>query len=283
MLQMKKEILFQEEFIFDTLKIITTSDHILESQCSHDFNNSDNGTCQVCKYNTGLNLPQLPDMIYPNNCLSVSFVNNENYCLNFNPFDALKMVDANNLPGIKVAPSSTWQKSKEALGLLKEPAKPFDWTFTSEYEGTSKGFKIEPTDERIDMEKLKSREPIHFYSQIVLYEDELADHGCSQMTVRVRVMPNFFFLLARFYLRVDEVIVRICDTRVFGERGSHYILREWTERESMYTNLESQVMALENVLDPNVVWQYLPVVKLHSTKLLLPTVVMTSPLLESCN
>ncbi|VDD92859.1 unnamed protein product [Enterobius vermicularis] len=222
----------------------------------------------VCYYNSKLSLPQLPDMVYPNNSLSVSYTDDENYCLFFNALDALQMVDSNKLPGIEVASSAAWQKARESCGLLKQPARPFDWTFTTEYEGTVRGFEVEPTEERIDLERLKSREPIHFYSQIVLYEDELADHGCSQMSVRVRVMPTFFFLLARFYLRVDGVLVRICDTRVFGERGSRFILREWTEREANYASLG--VQAIENILDPNTVWQHLPIVKSRATKLFLP-------------
>lgn len=67
------------------------------------------------------------------------------------------------------------------------------------------------------------------------------------MSVRVRVMPTFFFLLARFYLRVDGVLVRICDTRVFGERGSRFILREWTEREANYASLGVQVNVIYHI------------------------------------
>ena len=58
--------------------------------------------------------------------------------------------------------------------------KPFDWTFTSEYAGTlGPDVRIEETDLKIDMEKLKRRDPIFFYTQLTMYEDELADHGCS--------------------------------------------------------------------------------------------------------
>jgi type 2A phosphatase activator TIP41 len=40
---------------------------------------------------------------------------------------------------------------------------------------------VEPTEERIDLEKLKRKDPIHFYAQLSLYEDELHDHGIAEV------------------------------------------------------------------------------------------------------
>jgi type 2A phosphatase activator TIP41 len=42
----------------------------------------------------------------------------------------------------------------------------------------------------IDREMLQSREPILFYDDVTLYEDELHDHGVVQLNVKVRVMPR---------------------------------------------------------------------------------------------
>lgn len=61
------------------------------------------------------------------------------------------------------------------------------------------------------------------------------------MGLRVRVMPSMFFVLCRFYLRVDNVMVRTCDTRIFGEVGSDFILREWTMREAFISDLTPSV------------------------------------------
>lgn len=61
------------------------------------------------------------------------------------------------------------------------------------------------------------------------------------MDIRVRVMPTYLFLLARFYLRIDEVLVRILDTRLFAERGKDFILREWTKREAKFDSIPSSV------------------------------------------
>ena len=45
--------------------------------------------------------------------------------------------------------------------------------------------QVEPTDARIDLEKLKVREKIHFYADIVLFEDELGDNGHSGLSVKI--------------------------------------------------------------------------------------------------
>jgi type 2A phosphatase activator TIP41 len=45
--------------------------------------------------------------------------------------------------------------------------------------------------------------------------------------VRYRVMADCFFVLLRYFLRVDEVLVRLYDTRVFGSFDSNYLLREF--------------------------------------------------------
>lgn len=48
-----------------------------------------------------------------------------------------------------------------------------------------KFFQIVPTTDRIDLEKLKKREKILFYQDILLFEDELADNGTSMMNVKI--------------------------------------------------------------------------------------------------
>jgi len=53
------------------------------------------------------------------------------------------------------------------------------------------------------------------YGEVVLFEDELGDNGYSKVNVRYRVMSDCFFVLHRSYTRVDHVLVRILDTRIF--------------------------------------------------------------------
>jgi type 2A phosphatase activator TIP41 len=45
--------------------------------------------------------------------------------------------------------------------------------------------KFEETSMCIDIEKLKLPEPIYFYDENVLFEDELADNGTATLIVKV--------------------------------------------------------------------------------------------------
>ena len=75
----------------------------------------------------------------------------------------------------------------------------------------------------IDWELLRRRDPILFTDEVLLYEDELADSGIAMLSARVRVMPACWFVLLRFWMRVDGALLRLRDTRVFcrlkGEGG----------------------------------------------------------------
>lgn len=69
---------------------------------------------------------------------------------------------------------------------VEHEAKPFDWTFTTDYSGTLLGgLKAEPSDIHIDLEKLKRREQILFYSDVTLFEDELHDNGTAICSVKI--------------------------------------------------------------------------------------------------
>jgi len=46
-------------------------------------------------------------------------------------------------------------------------------------------FQVSETQERINIERLKTREKILFFEQMMLFEDELADNGCAQLTVKI--------------------------------------------------------------------------------------------------
>ena len=45
--------------------------------------------------------------------------------------------------------------------------------------------QVECTDERIDLDRLRERERIHFYEEMVLFEDELADNGTASLTLKM--------------------------------------------------------------------------------------------------
>ena len=45
--------------------------------------------------------------------------------------------------------------------------------------------KVTETDDRIDYTRLKQQERIHFYDEVILYEDELADNGTAVLSVKL--------------------------------------------------------------------------------------------------
>ncbi|XP_020910624.1 TIP41-like protein [Exaiptasia diaphana] len=179
--------------------------------------------------------------------------------IQFNGIDALRLVD-NKHDLMKVAVADAWQRERQDSEFIHEVIKPFDWTFTTDYKGTlvetnENSFKVSPSTQRIDMEKLKIKEKIYFYDDIVLYEDELADNGIAKLNVKMRVMQSSLFLLLRFFLRVDGVLVRINDTRLYHQAGSNFFLREYSSR-------EKPVSQITGVLtDPNSLSDQLDIVK----------------------
>jgi 20S proteasome alpha/beta subunit len=55
--------------------------------------------------------------------------------------------------------------------------------------------------------------PILYYDHILLYEDDLHDNGAVEYSVKVRVMPHVAYVLARLFVRVDHVLVRLREAR----------------------------------------------------------------------
>lgn len=194
-----------------------------------------------------LDIPALPEMCFGETSLQIN--HNNGFGLSFNAIDALRLID-NKHDKIKVAYAAEWQGQRELIGVSKEIVKPFDWTYTTDYKGTLTGdnhLKEVETTEKIDIEKLKKQEKIYFYQDMVLFEDELGDNGIAKMNVKMRVMPSSFFILLRFYLRVDDVLVRINDTRVYHECGTNYILREFSSKEKKVSEMMNPNS--ENVAD----------------------------------
>lgn len=124
--------------------------------------------------------------------------------------------------GIKVAHAHAWGKSHQvdkmrestvlgtaAIGGIISTAKQYDWTYSSTWPGMNGSaapvdvqvsapaesvdpripFELatDPARDRIPTERLgpSSGEPILFYDDIVLYEDELGDNGSSMLSVKV--------------------------------------------------------------------------------------------------
>ena len=75
--------------------------------------------------------------------------------------------------------------------------------------------------------------PTSIHTQLHIYT-------CTSHTLTLvaqRVMPSCFFALVRFAMRVDDVLFRIIDTRVFHRFQTPFIVREISNREATYEAL----------------------------------------------
>lgn len=117
---------------------------------------------------------------------------------------------------------------------IKEVVKPFDWSYTTDYQGTVTGKSFEPTSEAIPIELLKRPDPILFFEEVLLYESELDDNGISIVSCKFRVMPDRMLLLCRLFMRLDNVLVRIRDTRIYVDFNMKKVIKDYTEKEGTF-------------------------------------------------
>ncbi|KAI9033117.1 TIP41-like family-domain-containing protein [Hyaloraphidium curvatum] len=134
----------------------------------------------------------------------------------------------------------------------------YDWTYHSRYRGTvfpDAAIRTFEASDAINWNLLTdAREKILLFSEVVLYEDELADNGVTRCSVKIRVMPKCFLVLLRMHTRVDHVLLKQHDTRVFHEFGTDSLLRVSTVREAKWDEvphdpLESALARTQNLLD----------------------------------
>ncbi len=71
-----------------------------------------------------------------------------------------------------------------------------------------------------------------------MYESELDDNGVSILSCKLRVMPDRMLLLCRLYMRLDNVIIRIRDTRIYVAFNTGKIIRDYTEKEDKYEDVK---------------------------------------------
>ncbi|KAK7203956.1 TIP41-like family-domain-containing protein [Myxozyma melibiosi] len=187
----------------------------------------------------------MPEMIFGKNYIVVA--HESGWSLGFNAVDALDLVVKHGNPEgglVKVAYSEAWMNDKKKTSdEVHQVVKPFDWTYTTSYQGTPAPSKVtwEPTSQSIPLDKLRRPDPILFFEEVVLFEDELGDNGIAMAEVKVRVMEERLLLLCRLFVRVDDVLFRIRDTRLFIEFEDNTILREYTVKQDSYENVKRKI------------------------------------------
>lgn len=126
---------------------------------------------------------------------------------------------------------------------IKEIVKPFDWSYTTDYKGTiTNGRQFEAQMENVEpipIELLKRPDPILFFEEVVLYESELDDNGISVLSCKLRVMPDRMLLLTRLFMRLDGVLVRVRDTRIYVDFNARKVIRDYTEREDKFEKVKT--------------------------------------------
>ncbi|KAF8258589.1 TIP41-like family-domain-containing protein [Lactarius quietus] len=115
--------------------------------------------------------------------------------------------------GVKVGYADAWLKSR--TGADSQIPMPKMMMGSSNAQWTP----AEPSNAHhsIPIAELSRPDPILFYAEIPLFEDELHDNGASHL---LRVMPTCIFILSRFTLRVDNVLFRAHDTRIYHSFAS---------------------------------------------------------------
>lgn len=234
------------------------------------------------EWEKNLGSAHLPEMVFGES--SLELVHEETGIkIHFNAFDALQGWKQEALPPVEVPAAAKWKfRSKPSQQVILD----YDYTFTTPYSGSE---VLEPnrkqvemdvqaretseclcwieSEDRINLVALQSKDPILFYDEVVLYEDELADNGVSLLTVKVRVMPTCWFLLLRFWLRVDGVLMRVRDTRMYcsfesDSKGMPVVIRERCGRESTFEALAVRGFPSESCAysDPNLINERLPII-----------------------
>ena len=213
-----------------------------------------------------LSIP-VPEMIFGENVVSIAHPAS-GWSLEFTAEAALDTVDKTGAGILQVSYAKDWARSREGNedADVKRMVRPFDWSYSCSYRGTETataastrspppppphpppppgsnvvqaGRKLAdaPEGKEIPLALLKRRDPILFFEEVVLYESELDDNGISIFSIKLRVHEKRMLLLARMFMRLDGVVARLRDARVYVDFETDEVIREWCAREDKMENL----------------------------------------------
>ena len=195
----------------------------------------------------------LPEIFYGYNRL---FLINEsaNFCYEFNPLQMLSLT-SNTIRQKLLKEKEIYyipSQAKSKYSKSDDNAADEDWSFSSPYIGhitsinncciskyynkinETKKFQIEKSDIKFPETKVEN---VLNYNQVHFFEDELGDIGFSEGKIGFGVMEDCFLGLMRCYLRVDNMIVRNIDTKIYHKFGDKYIIRNFLVKEKTYEEL----------------------------------------------
>lgn len=190
----------------------------------------------------------VPEMIFGDNLVAVRHVPT-GWAIEFAAEPALDAVDKTGANMLQVAYAGEWSSSRERSSAhdIREVVKPYDWSYSTTYRGSetpgvvrgaNRALTLARADgKQIPLELLKRRDPILFFDEVVLFESELDDNGVSLFSCKLRVMEQRMLLLCRLYMRLDGVVVRVRDTRVYVDFEKDEVIREYTAKEDKHENV----------------------------------------------
>ncbi|KAH8782876.1 type 2A phosphatase activator TIP41 [Diaporthe sp. PMI_573] len=188
----------------------------------------------------------VPEMIFGDNLVAVRHAPS-GWAIEFAAEPALDAVDKTGANMLQVAYAGEWSSSRERSSAhdIREVVKPYDWSYSTTYRGSETpsmhgadpGRALAGSEKQIPLELLKRRDPILFFDEVVLFESELDDNGVSVFSCKLRVMEQRMLLLCRLYMRLDGVVVRVRDTRVYVDFEKDEVIREYTAKEDKHENV----------------------------------------------
>jgi hypothetical protein len=136
---------------------------------------------------------------------------------------------------IKTADAKLWEEKQKLPVYFNLPMKGhkndvstefnYDWTFSTPYTGSfifstlrrrSPIHWQQALTSDMDMKLLTDQtQPILYFDDVNLYEDDMHDNGYTSLRCKLRVMPSCFYVLMTLFVRVDHVMLRVREVRLF--------------------------------------------------------------------
>ena len=209
-----------------------------------------------------LNINHLPEIFYGFNRLFL-INKTKNFCYEFNPLQMLSLANYTQRKKLLKEKEIYYipNQAKSQYSKTDDSKNEEDWSFSSPYMGhitsinnspmskyypeikETKVFKKEKTNLKYPETKVEN---VLNYNQIHFFEDELGDIGFSEGKIGFGVMNECFLGLMRCYLRVDNMVVRNIDTKIYHKFGDNYIIRNFLVKEKTYDELANKGFHFSN-------------------------------------
>ena len=239
------------------------------SHTENMMNSSDLDLLIKDKDKNGLNINHLPEIFYGYNRLFL-INKSKNFCYEFNPIQMLSLTN-NKIRERLLKEKEIYyipSQAKSQYTKVEDIKNDIDWSYSSPYMGHITSINNSPLAEyykeikenKIFKKEISNKifpetkvENVLNYNQVHFFEDELGDIGFSEGKIGFGVMNECFLGLMRCYLRVDNMIVRNIDTKIYHKFGDKYILRNFLVKEKTYDELKENGFHFSNQwnLSPN--------------------------------